>query len=233
MALRERRKQNRTGDTTETPGVIPELSKDLEHYRNPVSSERLDKFVEGISKDKQLDKAHKKLDKIENNCARANKQLEKHKKKQAKKKQTAEATESPQPTNDVTTASPSSTNRVHTKNQQDNNKNLRMASWMEFLMQKGLPKQITRFIASRAFFSGDTWICVFHSSDFLDEYNLEKKKIRQLSNAIDRMKKSGWFEIIDSSQSGVRTFKIKPENYGLKAEDELEYILGNNKPPTQ
>tara|TARA_Y100000593_G_scaffold55043_1_gene102916 strand:+ start:19121 stop:20032 length:912 start_codon:yes stop_codon:yes gene_type:complete len=90
--------------------------------------------------------------------------------------------------------------------------NLREASRLEFLMQKGLPKKITRYIKNNSKKVKDEWLCILDSEVISKEVN---KPIKQIGNTIDMLKKAGWFDIIDSSCSGVRILKIKPEIYGL------------------
>ena len=92
--------------------------------------------------------------------------------------------------------------------------NSRGASRLEFLMQKGLPKKITRYIKGNAKKVKDEWLCILDSEAISKEVN---KPVKQIGNAIDTLKKAGWFDIIDSSCSGVRVLKVKPEIYGLAA----------------
>mgnify|MGYP000278466619 CR=1 FL=1 len=166
-----------------------------------------------LKKTDPAEKAHKENDALEKKMDPLNKKLKRRKEKEAKK--STAATESQQTSNKESTTSQPSSNNLTTTKQQSSNKNFRMASRMEYLMQKGLPKQITRFIAGNAAIEGESWVCYFNSSDFLEAYNLEKKKIKQVANAIDRMKKVGWFTVTDSSKGGMRRLEIDPSIYGL------------------
>ena len=168
MALRERRKQNRTGDTTRAARAMPSPS----------------------------DKAHRDLDKIERNIAPVNKQLERHKKKRA-----------------------SSAKSNPAKQQSKERKKYEMkkkASYIHFLMAKGLPGKILKHVAREAKFENNNWICVLKAGE-LETLLVgnEGNKQSLINSCIYRLQKQGWFLEKISDNGGGRTVIIDPALYGL------------------
>lgn len=89
------------------------------------------------------------------------------------------------------------------------------ASLIEFYCLKGLPKLIINHIKEKAGHDDQLqkWISIIDTEELK---LITNKTASHLSVQILRLEKQGWFEILKSSNAGVRVVEINPSIYSIK-----------------
>jgi hypothetical protein len=89
----------------------------------------------------------------------------------------------------------------------------RRASYIEFLMMRGIKKQILVTVKEGAFLVNGVWHAEIKTSVIEERTGSKPSTIR---DALNRMKVEGWFETISSSTAGSRVVRIlSPESLEL------------------
>jgi hypothetical protein len=109
---------------------------------------------------------------------------------------------------------PSLTTQLPVNCQSTTTQNKRSVSFLTFqsMPSRKIPRQILNHVRQNAFMNEGAWYSK------IDSYELAMatgKSPRDLQLAVKRLFEEGWFRIIETSTSGYRILKIKPEEYGL------------------